>query len=105
MDPGSVPRRGSRSPISLLSVNSLARESSACRIDGQYELTEEVATSSGLLYRGTDLEQAPYTEDKQVVVQPCFHEAGDEDEESDRDKGDEGDEGDKSGFSNNWKDA
>jgi hypothetical protein len=37
-----------------------------------------------------------------VVVQPCFHEAGDEDEESDRDEGDEGDE---SGFSNNWKDA
>jgi hypothetical protein len=43
-----------------------------------------------------------------VVVQPCFHEAGDEDEESDRDEGDEdnqGDEGDESRFSNNWKDA
>jgi hypothetical protein len=107
-DPGSVPRKGGISPISLLSANSPARESSVCRTDGQYELTEEVANSSGSLYRGTDLEQAPYAEDKQVVVQPCFHEAGDEDEEGERNEGnerDEGDEGDESGFPSNWKDA
>jgi hypothetical protein len=46
-----------------------------------------------------------------VVIQPYFHKAGDEDEESERDDRDEGgerddgDEGDESGFPNNWKDA
>jgi hypothetical protein len=65
-------------------------------------LIEEVVNSSGSLYRGTDLEQAPYVEDEQVVVQPCFHEAVDEHEEGERDEGDEGDEEAESGFPNNW---
>jgi hypothetical protein len=104
-DPGSILRNGGRSPISLLSANSPARESSVCRTDRQYDLTEEVAKSSGSLYRGTDLEQAPYIQDEQVVVQPCFHEAGDKDEEGERDEKGEGGEGDESGFPNDWKDA
>jgi hypothetical protein len=62
-DPGSVPPKGGRSPISLLSANSSARKSSTCRTDGQYELTEEVANSSGSLHSGTDLGKAPYVGD------------------------------------------
>jgi hypothetical protein len=101
-DPSSVPCKGGKLPISLLSVNSPARESLVCRTDSQYDLIEEVANSSGSLYRGTDLEQAPYVDNEQVVVQPCFYEAGDEDEEGEKDEGDKGDEEDESGFPNNW---
>jgi hypothetical protein len=101
-DPGRIPREGGRSPISLLSANGPARESSVYRTDGQYELTEEVANSSGSLHNGTDLEQSPYVEDEQIIVQPCLYEAGDKDEEG---MGAEGDERDESGFPSNWKDA
>jgi hypothetical protein len=56
-DPGSRFSQGGRLPISLLSTNSPAQESSAYRMDGQHELIKEMADSSESVHSGTELEQ------------------------------------------------
>jgi hypothetical protein len=64
-DADSVSRlsQGGRSPISLLSADSPAQESSACRTDGQRELIEGIVDSSELLHSGAELEQASHIAD------------------------------------------
>jgi hypothetical protein len=55
--------QGSRSPISLLSADSPAQESSACRTDSQREVIEGIVVSSELLHSGAEFEQAAYKAD------------------------------------------
>jgi hypothetical protein len=55
--------QGGTSPISLLSADSPAQESSACRMDGQRELIEVTADSSESLHSGAELEQAAHVAD------------------------------------------
>jgi hypothetical protein len=64
-DADSVSRlsQGGRSPISLLSADSPAQESSACRTDGQCESREEIADSCESLHSGAELEQAAHVAD------------------------------------------
>ena len=64
-DPDSVSRlsQGGRSPISLLSADSPAQESSACRTDSQREVIEGIVVSSELLHSGAEFEQAAHKAD------------------------------------------
>jgi len=55
--------QGGRSPISLLSAEDPAQESSACRTDGQREVIEGIVDSSELLHSGAELEQASHVAD------------------------------------------
>jgi hypothetical protein len=55
--------QGGRSPISPLSADSPAQESSACRTDSQREVIEGIVDSSELLHSGAELEQASHVAD------------------------------------------
>ena len=62
-DSGNLLSQGGKSPISLLSADSPAQESSSCRRNSQGELRREPTNSSAPLYCSTEFEQAVHAAD------------------------------------------